>query len=322
MTGSFDGNDGNDGNAANAGGGGNATSASGGWFFADRINLPFVTVLDSTPTPPSTIAPDQQISALRVNLPNFPDRNWAAEWFAWVALNDFAASSGFPAAITATDLLPRTWAQSQAWPGSWTALNGGADVRGELDDLVTAAQDERADALAEILSQNDEFISYFLNAMTARPGAYPATTRVLTIASMIGTFVAMHFKIFFSRPRPSQLCPALLPPIEVPGHASLPSGHSTQAHLMAWCMVDVLTGASRTTQNPPLAASAPQAPSLIDVLWTLADRIARNREIAGLHYPSDTAAGVKLAKLVHPLLGAASQTRYRAALALAQAEWP
>ena len=91
----------------------------------------------------------------------------------------------------------------------------------------------------------------------------------------------MYFKNLYSRPRPSQLCPALLPPIEIPGHASFPSGHSTQAHLMALCMNDVFNGL------PPQA-------TMIDDLWTLADCIARNREIAGLHYPSDTDAGVAL----------------------------
>ena len=49
MPASFDGNDGNDGNSANAGGGGNATSSSGGWFFADRVNLPLVTAPDTAP---------------------------------------------------------------------------------------------------------------------------------------------------------------------------------------------------------------------------------------------------------------------------------
>ena len=49
MTGDFDGNDGNDGNSANSGGGGNATSISKGWFFADRVNLPFVTAPDTGP---------------------------------------------------------------------------------------------------------------------------------------------------------------------------------------------------------------------------------------------------------------------------------
>ena len=144
--------------------------------------------------------------------------------------------------------------------------------------------------------------------MMARPASFPATNRVLNIASLIGTFTAMYFKGKNDRPRPSQLCPALMPPLAVPGHASFPSGHSTQAHLMALCMTDVF-------------GTLPMAGPMNDDLWTLADRIARNREIAGLHYPSDTKAGVDLGTAVHALLQPATQTRYQASVAAAKLEW-
>jgi len=311
MPASFDGNDGNDGNAANAGGAGNSTSISAGWFFADRVNLPLVTEFDTGPNAP---LPPKSIGELPIiNLPRFPARNWTADWNSWLALNEFVGTGW--QAINPTNpppgaLGPWSW---PAWvpfppPANWTALNGGAVVQGEINDLVTAASNERADALAEILSQADEFISYFLNMMTAQPGTYPATTKVLTIASLVGTFVAMYFKNLYSRPRPSQLCPALLPPIEIPGHASFPSGHSTQAHLMVLCMNDVFNG-------------LPQQNTMVDDLWTLADRIARNREIAGLHYPSDSAAGVALAFWIHHLLSGAGQTHYQQAVASAAGEW-
>ena len=308
MTGSFDGNDGNDGNAANAGGGGNATSVQSGWFFADRIGLPFVTVLSSGPNDP-----DQRIAGLRVNATSFPERNWSAEWTSWLALTEFVQTVGWDA----FDVLP-PWMPADG-PFDWSPA-AHPEVRAEIGDLVTAAQDERPDALGEILSQSDEFISYFLNLLSASPGAYPATAKVLTIASQIGTFCAMFYKGKYQRPRPSQICPALLPPIAVPGHASLPSGHSTQAHLMALCMADVL-------------AARPDAGHLADDLWTLADRIARNREIAGLHYGSDTEAGRQLAKAVHTLLTAPipdppchdktfrNQTWYPKALDAAKKEW-
>ncbi len=307
MPASFDGNDGNDGNAANAGGGGNSSSTSAGWFFADRVNLPFVTVLDTTPQPPRTVAANQPIAKLRIDIPHFPDRNWSAEWYSWLALLDFAQTPGWNA-IPATQ---PNWPAFAPANGDWSTVNSGLIVQKEIDDLVTAAQNERADALSEILSQSDEFISYFLNLMTARPGAYPHTTKVLGIASLVGTFVVMYYKGLYRRPRPSQLCPALLPPIEVPGHASFPSGHSTQAHLMALCMNDVLSG-------------LPQQATIVDDLWTLADRIARNREIAGLHYASDTAAGVCLAQGIMPLLNtplAGNQTRYQLARDSAAKEW-
>jgi membrane-associated phospholipid phosphatase len=318
MSASFDGNDGNDGNTANAGGAGNTTSASTGWFFADRIDLPLVTEIDTGPNAP---AQPVQIGQLPIiNQPQFPPRNWSADWYAWLALDDFCGTPW--QAINPTGPPPAgppNWPWPLAvwpWPAfvpfpapaNWTGINAEAVITAEITQLVTAASDERADALADILSQSEEFISYFLNMMTARPGAYPATTKVLTIASLVGTFVAMYFKNMYSRPRPSQLCPALLPPIEVPGHASFPSGHSTQAHLMALCMNDVFN-------------NLPQQKIMIDDLWTLADCIARNREIAGLHYPSDSAGGIAFAYWIHSLLDAATQTHYQQAVAAAQGEW-
>ena len=308
MTASFDGNDGNDGNAANAGGGGNATSMQSGWFFADRVGLPFVTILDSGP-----ISTNQPIAGLRVNVTSFPPRNWSAEWLSWLALTEFVQTTGWQT----IDILP-PWMPAGG-PFDWSPA-AHPEVTAEIQDLVTAAQDERSDALGEILSQQDEFISYFLNLLSASPGGYPATTQVLTIASQIGTFCAMYYKGLYQRPRPSQICPALLPPVAVPGHASLPSGHSTQAHLMALCLVDVL-------------ATWPDTGHLTDDVWTLADRIARNREIAGLHYASDTEAGKKLAAGIKLLLkaqipnppggvaGTRDQTWYPQALAAAKLEW-
>jgi hypothetical protein len=313
MPASFDGNDGNDGNSANSGGGGNATSVSSGWFFADRVNLPLVTAPDHKP---GTTTPNVMIGKLDpIKIKNFPDRNWSAEWYAWLALNEFVGTAWASIDPSTNAATKAEWLARLSWIPALPVAPAHPDWTGaavlphsseEIRHLVTAAMEERADALGEILSQSDEFISYFLNMMTAQPAAYPRTTRVLAIASLVGTFVAMYFKGRYARPRPSQLCPALLPPIEVPGHASFPSGHSTQAHLMALCMDSVLD-------------TLVQKPVMDDDLWTLADRIARNREIAGLHYHSDTIAGRLIAQCIMPLL--ASTATFTAALDDAKLEW-
>ncbi len=183
-----------------------------------------------------------------------------------------------------------------------------AETRAEIEVLQTMALNERPDALGEIMTQADEFISCFLALMGARPYSHPATVRVFHMANLVAILVSMHFKNKFNRARPSHLCPALLPPIEVPGHASYPSGHSTQAHLFADCAKAVL---------PP----SEQAYMSV-VLGALARRIARNREIAGLHYASDTAAGQKLAQAIFNVLNdGAKMPRFAAALNKARNEW-
>jgi hypothetical protein len=125
-----------------------------------------------------------------------------------------------------------------------------------------------------------------MSLLTITPGAYRRTYRVLHIASLIGSFAALYFKHRYNRPRPTHFCPALMPPIPVPGHSAYPSGHSTQAHLMALCISAIVN-----------AALAAPDPAVFDAnLTVLAQRIARNREIAGLHYQSDSEDGAQLAQ--------------------------
>lgn len=132
---------------------------------------------------------------------------------------------------------------------------------------------------------------------------------MLHIASLIGSFSVLYFKEHYKRARPSHVCPALLPPLPVPGHASFPSGHATQAYLMALCMNRILSGTISETDRD----------AIHDNLQTLACRIARNREIAGLHYPHDSLGGRVLAISVHETLGTVDL--FNDAIAAAKAEW-
>jgi hypothetical protein len=54
-------------------------------------------------------------------------------------------------------------------------------------------------------------------------------------------------------------------------------------------------------------------------LQRLAERIARNREVLGMHYPSDSAAGKKLAEETFPLL--IQCPTVRTIVERAKAEW-
>jgi len=66
-------------------------------------------------------------------------------------------------------------------------------------------------------------------------------------------------------------------------------------------------------------ASTSDKATLLAGLTALAERIARNRELAGLHYASDSDAGKTLAGAVHGLLS--PRPVYMAAVAAAQGEW-
>ncbi|HYN37630.1 MAG TPA: phosphatase PAP2 family protein, partial [Rhodospirillales bacterium] len=155
------------------------------------------------------------------------------------------------------------------------------------------------------------------------------TYRVLHAASAIGSHAVLYYKGLRGRPRPSQLCPALRPPVPVPGHASWPSGHATQAWLMMLCIEHVLQGVVPGTvvTDPPEDDGAP-APGTGDLgvissnLRTLARRVARNREIAGLHYASDSAHGQLLAKTIALFLtGMPATSWFGKAVKAAKAEW-
>lgn len=259
------------------------------WTFADRVNLPLVDDpgMDGTPFPDSTYA----------------DRDWSPVWFAWRVLPEYVQ-------------LP--WKNQS--PGA------PAPAGNELAILANYARFDRADALDEIMSQKDEFVTEFMGLLAITPSSHPNTYRVMHLANLFAAFTVLYFKGVYRRIRPSQRLPLLRPPIQVPGHASYPSGHATQAHLVAFCTTTVL----------PAAMVANSPPSLKTSLVGLADRIARNREIAGLHYPSDTAGGVALAtnifKMIEadrakppptnpPAPGQQVMPSYGSAIVAAQEEW-
>ena len=204
-----------------------------------------------------------------------------------------------------------------------TGWNTPARIEQEIADLAVGARDERAEALGEILSQDIEFITDFMGLLSITPGSHPNTYRVMHIANLAATFAAMHFKRVYERPRPSQICPALMPPIPGPGHSSFPSGHGTQAYLIARCVNHVIAAS---------AVPAAEATVIANNVNVLAGRIARNRELAGLHYRSDTLGGQTLANQVFTALSNLSvavvgppailaAASFANAVNLAHAEW-
>jgi PAP2 superfamily len=86
------------------------------------------------------------------------------------------------------------------------------------------------------------------------------------------------FKVEYLRARPSRKCDATLAPLFArpdrchPGHPAYPSGHATMAYTWAYLFAHFV-------------------PQRRDLLVSAATEVALNREIAGVHYASDSEAG-------------------------------
>ena len=239
-------------------------------------------------------APDVVLSSTLV----YPDSACDPSLFAIAVIGQFVQTKHTTA--------PTDWTQI-AVP-HWTDLlsTQGRTLKDEIVELVELI-DYRPDALQETLAQATDFVHYWGGMLMFNQQSHPWTFRVARTAIAVGEFTMMHYKRRFSRPRPSQISPDLMPPIAVPPHASYPSGHSTQAWLLSRLLEQVLpsiVGTPAIPQNPVTPPMTPTAPAPVaqSLLYRLAERVARNREVMGLHYPSDTSAGQILAKGIFDIL--------------------
>jgi membrane-associated phospholipid phosphatase len=131
----------------------------------------------------------------------------------------------------------------------------------------------------------------------------------------------MNYKQQFRRVRPSTIAPGLVPPFGPPHHPSFPSGHSFLGHFIGLLLLEIPPIASRFGEPtlvpqagnaPPLRERPLRKPVLSEVMSTgytftgplmwLAARLAKNRERAGVHYPSDSLASRWLAGAIWALL--------------------
>ena len=100
------------------------------------------------------------------------------------------------------------------------------------------------------------------------------------LARMDAGGLGFHQKALFNRARPWQVSPGLHP-LCLPMHPSYPSNHSSQLHLFAWMLEEICRG----TQKQRIA----------ERFTDQCSGAARRREIAGVHFASDTVAGMALA---------------------------
>jgi hypothetical protein len=158
----------------------------------------------------------------------------------------------------------------------------------ELDREIRYMLDlapEREERFMEVMDQDDAdgAASYWLGMLQISPARNPATYLMMRVGRRIGEHVVMCLKGYFRSPRPSQVCPAIVPMIDPPGTPSFPAGHAVQAYLISCLLAHSLPNIPQQDLRDP---DEPKGP-----LFDLAHRVSENRIVAGLHYPTDIKAG-------------------------------
>jgi acid phosphatase (class A) len=163
-------------------------------------------------------------------------------------------------------------------PGS---PQGKADIQAVLQAQNSRTSPEIAEAVA------DSCMSIFRFADVIGPGFKPGNLS-FTIFFFQRVFddgmrSIAAAKKSFNRPRPFVADPHVTPVIAQPANTSYPSGTATFAYMTAILLADMV-------------------PEKADTIFDRASSIAYSRVIAGVHYPSDLAAGRVAAAVIDNVL--------------------
>ncbi|MEO0390591.1 MAG: phosphatase PAP2 family protein [Pseudomonadota bacterium] len=155
-------------------------------------------------------------------------------------------------------------------------------LKAQLPYLKTYA-DLRQDRIAEINLQASDLMSFFGAIGYIDNARRVKTGEVMDAVFRMVVTTEMQVKHLARTLRPIDLSPQVQPVIQTPDHSAYPSGHATEAYIIATVLDRLMTGRSAAAG---LAAGAQ--------VYRLAYRIASNRTVAGVHFPMDSAAGAVL----------------------------
>jgi membrane-associated phospholipid phosphatase len=176
--------------------------------------------------------------------------------------------------------------------GTVVRLTRPAFTQAFLDDqmpILRSYADLRLDRMAEIHMQAGDILSFFGALAYLDRAATRRTLDLLWAVLRLCGRLEMRLKMHFDLPRPIMASADLQPIIQTPGHAAWPSGHATEAFAVATVFAALAAGSAGagTVDGDALVTAR-------DPAMRLAMRIAQNRTVAGMHYPSDSMAGAVL----------------------------
>ena len=200
--------------------------------------------------------------------PTQPDAGPGGELIAWGVRSD-EESEPVKLIIVTRPELPALKQQAQR-----VADRMSERLMPKSDDLA------KRERLAEITAQVVPPLAFWCAALPLHPDRMPRTMELIDLALLLSSFAVQRFKHALAVSRPNQVNARIFPAILTPAHASLPSGHATEAFAVATLLATLI--------GP---ASGAGGKVVEETLFALAARIADNREVAGLHYRIDTQAG-------------------------------
>jgi acid phosphatase (class A) len=153
---------------------------------------------------------------------------------------------------------------------------GSAQERAELDELLRIQADRTPAQVRRAIEDSHVNIFRFADALGSPPNfnaaQLPLTTALFKRIEKDESLFMDSAKDAFGRPRPFLTEERLEPVVPKPPSASYPSGHTTWAVACAIVLADMVPERRRQ-------------------IFARADEYAHNREVGGVHYPSDVAAG-------------------------------
>jgi acid phosphatase (class A) len=179
-------------------------------------------------------------------------------------------------------------------------MNSSDEVVSELHELMSLKSQRSKTQLDYIHYENNYGpVLSFVNEGLIDPKTHPITFDLMGQVDVEVVYFTLREKMRFKRARPTQLASGLEAVIPIPPHASYPSGHTAQSYAVAM-LLGMLDPKNKQ--------------KYID----FALDIGKRREIAGVHYRSDTQASIALAKQV--MTGLLENHMFNDLLTLAKSE--
>ncbi|GLQ29309.1 hypothetical protein GCM10007927_41130 [Sulfitobacter pacificus] len=141
--------------------------------------------------------------------------------------------------------------------------------------------DLRVDRIPEINAQIVDLLSFFGMVGQLDAGEHKHTLEALGVVQDVTYSVTMQVKHHCWAPRPIAFSRRVHPMIQTPDHSSFPSAHASEAFAIATVLEHLMRRQSASGSGPSMALR-------------VAQRIAVNRTIAGVHFPADSFAGAQL----------------------------